>query len=202
MEFGLAAPVLATMLMGVWDAGHALVVWRQVTTTAEAVATGATTLAIQPDGSAVLSPAAAQAAMSAIFANMPGLRAGIDQGAFSVTLTGVVFRDGVASTAWSVPLALGGAAPVRRPCGTLAQVSPTTPRSLDTLPTAGIANLAAAVVADVQYRFTPLFVGAITGPIPMWRMSLITPRLGPADTYVRYDVPGVGSDGAICPGYE
>jgi hypothetical protein len=101
MEFALAAPILLTLSLGVYDITRALLVWQQINNAAEAIVEAAEKLSLQnaPTGTATLSPAQIQQAMSTVYAQMPGLFpdrltspfGSIFLGPFGVTLSSVEF---------------------------------------------------------------------------------------------------------------
>jgi Flp pilus assembly protein TadG len=101
MEFALVAPIMVTLIWGVYDISRALVAWEQTYHAAEAVAQAAEKLSItntnNPDGTPITSLTASQMqdAMSSIYAEMPWLNLGDGTGSltgsYSVTLSGVEY---------------------------------------------------------------------------------------------------------------
>ncbi|HTZ69673.1 MAG TPA: TadE family protein [Acetobacteraceae bacterium] len=98
MEFALVAPIMALMALGVYDLGRAFVVWEQLNDAAEAIAEAGEKLSITvmngtPD--TYLTQPQMQAAMSTIYAELPGLNwgngSGSLTGSFAVTLSSVVY---------------------------------------------------------------------------------------------------------------
>jgi hypothetical protein len=101
LEFALIAPILATMTVGIFDLARAFIIWEQINDAAEAIAEAAEKLSVTTDAqgqpAAMLTAAQMQAAMSTVYAEIPGLQwgtgTGMFPGQFSVTLSGVVFRQ-------------------------------------------------------------------------------------------------------------
>ncbi len=158
LEFGLLAPIMTLIVIGVFDLSKAGILWEQTWSAANSIASAASTLAIQPDGSSSLTQAQAQQALSSIFADMPWLRAGIATGnagpgnvppnTVSAVLTSVSYQPSVsgcsadctyvAKVEWSK--AYSGynfvtTSAVLRPCVTLTQTSPTAAQSPNSVPT-------------------------------------------------------------------
>jgi len=96
LEFALVAPVLAIMLLGVYDGSRALVVWQQTENAAQAVAQAAEKLSVTAGVTTTsLTFQQMQNAMTTVFAEMPGLSIGnakgIYPGLFTVTLSEIVY---------------------------------------------------------------------------------------------------------------
>jgi Flp pilus assembly protein TadG len=106
MEFAMVAPIMVTMVWGVYDVARALVAWEETCRAAEAVAQAAEKMSITnrvyPNGNSkagepisALTATQMQAAMSSIYAQMPWLNLGAGNGSlnggYSVTLSGVAF---------------------------------------------------------------------------------------------------------------
>jgi hypothetical protein len=96
LEFALVAPVLAIMLLGVFDGARALVAWQQTENAAQAVAQAAEKLSVTPGvTTTALTYQQMQNAMTTIFAEMPGLSMGntkgVFPGLFTVTLSEIVY---------------------------------------------------------------------------------------------------------------
>ena len=146
IEFALVTPVMAIMLLGVYNIGTVLILKQQVYNAAHAIAVNASTLAVQLDKSTTLTPAQAQLAMSSIYAEMPWVRSGAAPGFKVVTLTSVAFANSnpacnpaiatcvyTPNVAWSASY-MGGvvnsSAPnntfyqILRPCGPQGAVAP------------------------------------------------------------------------------
>ncbi len=122
LEFGLIAPIITTILAGGYDAATAMTAWEQVNSAAKAVVESAEKASVQADGTFNLTTAQASVAMSAVYAEIPGLpgqnnKLAADTGAFSVTLSSIVLQPAgcqitvstacTPNTAWSTVLALG-----------------------------------------------------------------------------------------------
>lgn len=128
VEFALIAPILLSISLASLDLSRALLVWQQVNDAAEAVVENAEKMSVttNKDGLVVsaLTPAAIQAAMSTIYAQMPGIFVsrpnspfgGVFPGSFAVTLSSVAFT----------PLCNPNATPTTPAC-TLANVPPQSP---------------------------------------------------------------------------
>jgi Flp pilus assembly protein TadG len=98
MEFALIAPVMAIILFGALDVGRAYIAWQEVNYTAEAIVQVAEKLSALSTNTTIpsLTQTQMQAAMSSIYAQMPGLDYGkadgwLGKGGFAVTLSDVVF---------------------------------------------------------------------------------------------------------------
>jgi len=169
LEFGIIAPVMALMVIGVFDISKAAILWEQVWAASRSISESAATLAIQPDGSAQLTEAQATQALSLVLADIPWLREGIATKGetstnaghtVSAVLTSVDYEiaagctsqcDYQATVKWSKAFGYAGfntGSAVLRPCGSgshgaqfLAQVTPGTPQSLGTIATKDAENL-------------------------------------------------------------
>ena len=208
IEFALVAPVMLTILAGSYDITQIFIAMRQVTSTAQEIVQIATEQAIQPDQSNALTVQQAYQAMTAIYAMIPGLKTGADASPFSVTLSAVVFAPNTpgcasgstcANVAWSTALSLG--TNVRRPCGVVTQVAPTDQATIANLATYGMTTVKSVVVADVSYKYQPLFSGFVTGPVTLQRTAFLPPRAGLPTQYVQYDKPNYSTNSDICSGY-
>ncbi len=106
MEFAMVAPIMVTLVWGVYDVSRALVAWEETCRAAEAVAQAAEKMSVTNKdypkgdpraGSPITSLTAAQmqAAMTSIYAQMPLLNLGNNTGSFrgnySVTLSSVAY---------------------------------------------------------------------------------------------------------------
>jgi Flp pilus assembly protein TadG len=101
MEFALVAPVMGTLLWGVYDVARALIAWEETYHAAEAIAQAAEKMSITTRNYTGGGPITAltatqmQNAMSTIYAEMPWLNLGNGTGAltgsYSVTLSGIVY---------------------------------------------------------------------------------------------------------------
>jgi Flp pilus assembly protein TadG len=139
MEFAMVAPVIATLTVGVFDVGRALIVWQQLANAANAIGEAAEKLSItdnQGASATELTPQQMQWAMSSIYAQIPGLNngngTGIYRGSYSVTLSDVVFyplcatSKGCAAqtpyTVWSTYLTEGGTQLIQPPAAPASQL--------------------------------------------------------------------------------
>jgi Flp pilus assembly protein TadG len=102
LEFGLAAPILLTLIWGSYDVSRALVAWEETYHAAEAIAQAAEKMSVTGSNNAVtgapilaLTSQRMQDAMTTIYAEMPFLNLGGNSGSFggqfSVTLSGVTY---------------------------------------------------------------------------------------------------------------
>ncbi len=119
LEFCLVAPVLVSLLYGVYDISEAVLFYQEVYNTAHSIAASASGLADQPNGSTNLNYTQIQFLESEIWGEIPTLRGYYQDGTKSVTLSSVVFEPtfttstcttGTATTpcyvpvvVWSVP---------------------------------------------------------------------------------------------------
>ncbi len=162
LEFGLIAPVMAILTIGVFDLSKALVLWKDTWAAARSIAESASSLAIQGNGSSNLTQTQAQQALSMVFAEMPWLRAGIATGnpgagviapnTVSAVLTSVSFQPNsstcTANCSYSAVVQWSKAysgnnfmtnSTVLRPCATLTQTNAGTVQTLSTMPTQQVA---------------------------------------------------------------
>lgn len=233
LEFVLAAPLIMLFMVGVFDISHAVTLEQEVYNASHTIVTSASSLAVQPDNSSSLTVDQVQQALSAIFAAMPTLRNGEDGGVRSATLTSVFFQQVdptcVASatvTCIFVPYAKWSVSYVDPPgrfagninlfqsvsrCpgshAPLSQVTPTQYVSGDmtTLPTLNVTQPIATLVADVHYRYTPLFLGYfMPTPVDFWASSLwpvrsINKSQTVANNYTHYDLANTAKGVGQCP---
>jgi Flp pilus assembly protein TadG len=203
LEFAVIAPVLITMTIGAYDVGRAVIFWQETQTAAQNIAFGAATdaAAVSSQTSDLtyqsnITPAVAQNIMSIIYGVIPEVRSAsyiTSGGQFSVTLTGIVFQAPAGSPAgtplsayviWSVPLTElpSGASgfSTTRTCGLVTQLSslPETSATMQSIPTSNITYPSPVVVADVHFRYKPLFFWYITGPIDFWESYFQQPSTG------------------------
>lgn len=209
IEFALVAPLMFTMLTGTYDITQAFIAMRRATSTVQEIVQIATEQAVQPDQTNALTVQQANQAMTAIYAMIPGLKTGADTSPFSVTLSAIRFfatNTGCAVggtctytgiTMWSVALPQGQQV-TRAPCGVVAQVSSDQQATTDNLPITNMTTLSSVVVADVSYKYRPLFSGFVTGPITMQRTAFLPPRAGKPTDYVQYDKDNAPANSAVC----
>jgi Flp pilus assembly protein TadG len=112
LEFALVAPILITLVIGVFDIAKAMILRQQVLNAAHSISLAASLLAAQnpttqgatvtnangtstttelATGTTTLTFTQVQAVESDILAEIPWLRSGVEHGTFFVTLTGVQF---------------------------------------------------------------------------------------------------------------
>jgi len=89
MEFGLLAPVMALLVVGVFDISKVAILWEQVWNASRSIAESASTLAIptSPGSANMLTWQNADVALSATYAEIPWLAAGIATGNYTATGT-------------------------------------------------------------------------------------------------------------------
>jgi hypothetical protein len=176
---------------------------------------------VQPDRSTVLTLPQTQRAMSEIYAEMPWVRAGVETGLRSVTMSSIIFLPTdpactsncvyTPNVAWSVAYTGGnggGFTQVLRACGKLAQTAPTNlvPGDLTSLPTQNITNPDPILVVDVHYRYTPAFFEFVTGPVDFWASGFwpvrsVAPGVSAAEQYTKFDTSQGQGAAVLCPGY-
>jgi Flp pilus assembly protein TadG len=169
LEFGIIAPVMALLVIGVFDISKAAILWEQVWAASRSISESASTLAIQADGSAQLTSGQATQALSLVLADIPWLREGIATAhessgnagnTVSAVLTSVDYEIASGCTSncayqatvkWSKAYGFSGfniGSSVLRPCGSTAnsqagslqQNAVGSPAALGTIPTAIVEN--------------------------------------------------------------
>jgi Flp pilus assembly protein TadG len=137
MEFAMIAPVILTMIWGVYDVARALIAWEETYHAATAIAQAAEKMSVSnknyPNGAVISSLTANQMqnALTSIYAEIPfiglGNGTGSFTGGFSATLSGVeyfptcpasntgVCAPQIANVIWSTYLADGGAQLIKPP---------------------------------------------------------------------------------------
>ncbi len=85
LEFAILAPVMALLLLGVYNLARVAIIWEQVWSASRSIAESATTLANQPDGSSSLDTQEVNLSLSEIFAQIPWVAAGIANGPYGGT---------------------------------------------------------------------------------------------------------------------
>jgi hypothetical protein len=112
LEFALIAPLMAIMLMSVFDGSRALIAWQQTSNASQAIAEAAEKLSVSQSSSATaLTSIQMQNAMTSIYAEMPGLAAGTNgtlPGKFSVTLSEIEYYPQCDSSDATDPVNSGG----------------------------------------------------------------------------------------------
>ncbi len=221
LEFGLLAPVMGIMLMGLTDLADALVTLRRLNAAVQQIGLTATELSIQPNQTTSLTVAQLNQASSIIFSILPSLANVPVYNAttnpvppYAVVVSDVVFASSqtspsctagltctsyTANLAWSVPLQYGQQ--INRACGTVTQTTATANTVLvnnlpSTVPTSGITALTSVLVVDVVYNFSPIF-GKFLGNITMRQTAYFNQRSIVAP-YITYNTAGASSGGVVC----
>jgi Flp pilus assembly pilin Flp len=93
IEFALIAPLLLVLSGGVYDLCGAVLVYNEVTTAATTIVASASNAAVNLNGSTALSYGQVQQAESGIWADIPGLRTGLQTGQVkSITISSIDFK--------------------------------------------------------------------------------------------------------------
>jgi Flp pilus assembly protein TadG len=184
MEFGLLAPVMALLVVGVFDISKVAILWEQVWNASRSIAESASTLAIpvSPGGANQLTWQNADVALSATYAEIPWLAAGIATGNYTATgtlqgnpmvavLSSVDYEPPVncqsnctytPTVQWSkayVHTGFDSSAGRLRPCGsTLIQQAPGTPVTPQTIDTQTVGSTMATAGITVP---DPFFVADV-----------------------------------------
>ncbi|MGI4976015.1 MAG: TadE/TadG family type IV pilus assembly protein [Janthinobacterium lividum] len=232
IEFALVAPVMISMMIGVYDIAHGMTVQQEVYNATHSILISASSLAVQPDKSTSLTTTQVQQTLSTVFAAIPGRRNGSLPGTASVTLTSVTFVlanpkctpapgapcSYVPVVVWSVAYADPGGRypsgfntfkPVTRPCMTLNQTTPTAgvAGDLTSVRTLGVTNPDPMLIVDTHYRYTPMFFRFVTGPIDFWSSGYwpirsFDPNAPSSARWTRYDIANQNGGVGKCPGYS
>ena len=211
LEFALLAPVLVSMLAGLYDLTSAYISWERVNLCAQSIDQIATSVAAGNSQTNTLTLVQAQTAASAAYAYLPGIL-GASPPAFGVTISSVVMTPTVAGcttgciytahVAWSGVYQGSG---TKRPCdatlGTAAitQTADTASPSPTTLP-ADVYSAASLLVVDVTYTFQPVFYRYLTSNFTMLQSAYFPPRSGLTDSWIEY-FPGTSDSTTLCSGY-
>jgi hypothetical protein len=229
VEFALILPVIILFVIGVFDISKAMILYEEVYNAAHTIPLSASIVAVQPDKSTSLTVDQTQWTMSAIYAEMPWVRAGIETGTRSVTMSEVVFQPRAGCTAnattncYNANLAWseyyndngrGGFGQVLRPCGTLTQTAANagSPGDLSSIRTLGVTSPDPILVVDVHYRYTPLFFNFLTGPIDFWASGYWPARsvapgataptaTDPGNQWTFFDIAKTLGGAGKCPGF-
>lgn len=232
LEFALVAPVMITMMIGVYDIAHAMTVQQEVYNATHSILISASSLAVQADKSTSLTVTQVQQTLSTVFAAIPGRRNGTLPGTASVTLTSVNFVlansscTPTASTpcsyvpvvAWSVAYAdpsgryasgINTFQAVVRPCMTLNQTTPAAgvQGDLTSVRTKGVTNPDPMLIVDTHYQYTPLFFRFVTGPVDFWSSGYwpirsFDPNAAASARWTRYDIANQKGGVGKCSGYS
>ena len=184
IEFALMLPLLISLLFGVMDLSAGIITSRRLTIAADAVATIASTMAVQASNLNVLLGTQAWQATTAPFAIFPQWKAMAGPGSFAITLSSVNFTATppgcttacgyTAKTAWSAANPSGQTK--LRPCGTLSSVPDSSPSTLASLPADAFAATS-ILVGDVSAVYVPIFTGVFVGNVAMLRSAYVSPRV-------------------------
>ncbi len=212
IEFALLAPLVVTLLAGLYDTTTAYIAFSRVNTCAQTIDLIATTLASASTKPNSLTLTQATSAASAAYAYLPYVLTGSPP-AFSVTLSSVVMTPTVvgctssctytAHVAWSGVYA--GSGGTKRPCdlvvGTSAmtQTTDTAAPSSTTLPS-DVYSAASLLVVDVSYKYTPLFFQFITSSFTLFQTAYFPPRSGLSGAWIQY-VYSAPDSTTLCTGY-
>jgi Flp pilus assembly protein TadG len=93
LEFCLVAPLLVTLLFGVYDLSSALITYEEVYAAAHSMAASISNEAVQSDGTNALTYTEVQQAASMLWGEIPALRSGLQDGTKSVTISSIVFEQ-------------------------------------------------------------------------------------------------------------
>ncbi len=93
LEFALVAPLLVGLLFGVYDLSNALITYEEVYSSAHSMAASLSNEAVQSDGTNSLTYTQIQQGASMLWAEIPALRSGLQDGTKSVTISSVVFEN-------------------------------------------------------------------------------------------------------------
>ncbi len=92
MEFAFVAPILVIIILGVYELCNAAIIYEEVQNAAHSIPASASNLAVQSDtGATALTYQQIQLTASEIWATIPELRTGLQQGTVSITMTSVSF---------------------------------------------------------------------------------------------------------------
>ncbi len=199
LEFGIIAPVMAILTVGVFDLSKALILWHDTWSAARIIAESASTMAIQPDGSAAIRQTDAQHALSMIFAEMPWLRAGIATGnagaglvpvnTVSAVLSSVSYQPdtaGCKSSCNYVPVVQWSKAyvdkagrfvtssSVLRPCATVKATTQQTPGTPQTTSTVATADLKTGLAMVNSTQPDPFLIADVKLVYQPFMISFIT----------------------------
>jgi hypothetical protein len=213
LEFAFIAPVMVTMLAGLYDLTTAFIAWRRVTAAALAIGEIATGQAASGvTNTNVLTQTQALTAASAVYPYLPDLLRPSPP-AFGVTISSIAMAATPAGcttactyeahVAWSGVFEGTGQV---RPCDTvqgtsiISSVSDTASPSPTVLPV-DLYSSAPLLVVDVTYTYQPLFFTFITGNVVMAQSSYLSPRTGLTTAWVQYFPSGAQDTTGLCAGY-
>jgi hypothetical protein len=117
LEFVLVAPLLVALLFGVYDISSALIFYQEVYNAAHSIAASVSNMAVQSDGTTVLTYSQVQQVESELWGQMPSLRSDFQDGMKSITVSSIVFEPANAScNAAAVAAAAAAKPPGPNPC--------------------------------------------------------------------------------------
>jgi hypothetical protein len=244
LEFGLLAPVMVVMLIGVFNLAKIAVLWEQVWSASRSIAESATTLAIvtnsatatptpcgpppgsSPPGSSWLCYSQADEALSAVYAEIPWVAAGIASGNYKGTgqlppntVTAVLSSVNLVPTAsgtfttqviWSKayvpPNGLTGfdfSSGVLRSCGEPLPKGTVPDGVASAYKAAGITVPDPFLMADVKLVYTPYLFDIITGKVTLRATSYVpvrtnVPNAAPTAEYAVLDDANDPNASAVC----
>ncbi len=212
IEFALIAPVLVTMLAGIYDIGNGYIATLRVSMCAQAIDQIATAEAAGSTTANTLNLSQVTAAASAAYAYLPGLTSGSPP-IFGVVISSVAMTPTIsgctsgctytAHVAWSG--SYQGTSGTLRPCDTvrgtsvITQSTDTATPSATTLPS-DVYSAASVLVVDVTYRYTPLFFSFIGSSITIRQSAYFAPRTGLQNAWIQY-VYTASDSTTLCSGY-
>jgi hypothetical protein len=220
LEFAIVAPAVLLLSLAVYDLSRALIIWEELNNAAEAIVESAEKLSVTTVGgqpATTLNIVQIQAALSTIYAEIPGLQWGSGKGnfngTFGATLSSIVYlpwcptTSGCAkqspNTLWSAFLTEGDstsylltspASALQRQCNQLTPVAHfpdnSTQLSVMVTPQSGSLKipLTPQLVADVQYNFTSSFpLFSKLTLFTLWASATLPAPLGGPESDVAFD---------------
>jgi Flp pilus assembly protein TadG len=211
LEFALLAPLLLTILAGLYDLTTAYIAWERLNLCVQAIDQIATSQAANSATPNTLSRTQTTTAASSVYAYLPSVLTP-SAPPFGVTISSVVMTPTVsgctsgctytAHVAWSGTYQ--GTAGARRPCdavqGTsvVTQTTDTAPPTSTTLP-GDVYSAAPLLVVDATYTFTPFFYSFISS-FTMKQSAYFAPRTGLSNNWIQYIYAAPDST-TLCAGY-
>jgi Flp pilus assembly protein TadG len=211
LEFALLAPLLITMLAGLYDLTTAYIAWERLKLCVQAIDQIATIQAANSATPNTLTRTQTTTAASSIYAYLPSILTA-SAPPFGVTVSSVVMTPTVsgctsgctykAHVAWSGTYQ--GTAGSRRPCDTvqgtsvITQTTDTAPPASTTLP-GDVYSAAPLLVVDATYTFTPFFYSFISS-FTMKQSAYFAPRTGISNNWIQYIYAAPDST-TLCAGY-
>lgn len=116
LEFALVAPVLVALLFGVYDLSNALITYEEVYAAAHSMAASISNEAVQSDGTNALTYTEAQQGASMLWAEIPAMRSGQQNGVKSVTISSIVFQNTSSSCTPTANTTLNGTTTIGKQC--------------------------------------------------------------------------------------